>query len=119
MKPKKTIGLALGSGAFRGLALIGVLKSFEKHKIEIAYLSGASIGAWVAAYYAIFKDISKLEKEILTNPRETFVSIFDLSWRGGFVGGEKFISFLEKNISIFTAVIHSFVFITIVLIIGI
>ena len=98
MKPKKTIGLALGSGAFRGLALIGVLKSFEKHKIKIDYLSGASVGAWVAAYYAIFRDIYKLEKEILTNPRETFTSIFDLSWRGGFVGGEKFIAFLEKNL---------------------
>lgn len=98
MKKRKTIGLALGSGAFRGFAHIGVIKSLEKHKIPIDYLSGSSIGAWVAAYYAIFKDINKLEKEILANPRETVMSIFDWSWRGGFVSGQKFEIFLKKNL---------------------
>ncbi len=98
MKKRKTIGLALGSGAFRGFAHIGVIRSLEKHNIPIDYLSGASIGAWVAAYYAAHKDISKLEKDLTTNPKENLPLLFDLSWTGGFIGGQKFMSFLEKNL---------------------
>jgi len=98
MKKRKTIGLALGSGAFRGFAHIGVIKSLEKHKIPIDYLSGSSIGAWVAAYYATFKNISKLEKVLTSNPKENLPMFFDLSWTGGFIGGQKFMAFLEKNL---------------------
>ncbi len=98
MKKRKTIGLALGSGAFRGFAHIGVIRSLEKHNIKIDYLSGASIGAWVAAYYATFKDIDKLENDLTENPKENLPMLFDLSWTGGFIGGEKFMTFLEKNL---------------------
>jgi len=98
MKKRKTIGLALGSGAFRGFAHIGVIRSLEKHNIPIDYLSGSSIGAWVAAYYAIFKDISKLEKVLVGNPKKNLPMFFDLSWTGGFIGGRKFMTFLEKNL---------------------
>jgi len=98
MKKRKTIGLALGSGAFRGFAHIGVIKSFEKNNIPIDYLSGASIGAWVAAYYAIFKDVNKLENDLIDNPKENLPMLFDLSWTGGFIGGQKFMAFLEKNL---------------------
>jgi NTE family protein len=99
MKKQKTIGLALGSGAFRGFAHIGVIRSLEKHNIPIDYLSGASIGAWVAAYYAIFKNIDKLEHELTAKPMDNLPMLFDLSWTGGFIGGYKFMSYLEQNLS--------------------
>jgi len=64
MKNKELkIGLALGSGGFRGLAHIGVLKVLEENGIKISYLSGSSIGGLVAAYYAFLKDAKQLEKE--------------------------------------------------------
>lgn len=97
MKKRKTVGLALGSGGFRGFALLGVIKVLEKNNIPIDLLSGASIGSWVAAHYAIFHDIEKLKEEIVKNPREKLPIIFDLSWRGGFVNGEKFEKFLKKD----------------------
>src|SRR5574344_353452 len=100
MKKRKTVGLALGSGGFRGFALLGVIKVLEKNNIPIDLLSGASIGSWVAAHYAIFHDIEKLKEEIVKNPREKLPIIFDLSWRGGFVNGEKFEKFLKKDFSI-------------------
>jgi len=99
MQRNKTIGLALGSGGFRGFAHIGVIRSLERHNIPIDFLSGASIGAWVAAYYAIHKDISKLKKDLTDNPKQNFSLMFDLSWTGGFIGGEKFSAFLESNLS--------------------
>lgn len=50
---KNVIGLALGSGAAFGLAHIGVLRVLEKEKIPIGIVSGASIGALIAAMWGI------------------------------------------------------------------
>ncbi|WP_417517300.1 patatin-like phospholipase family protein [Marinobacter sp.] len=46
------IGLALGGGAAKGIAHIGVLKAFEEEQIPIHCISGTSVGALVASYYA-------------------------------------------------------------------
>jgi predicted acylesterase/phospholipase RssA len=47
---------------------IGVLKAFEEEQIKISCLSGTSIGALVAAYYAFGKsadDILKLSEQVV------------------------------------------------------
>jgi len=46
------IGLALGGGAAKGIAHIGALHAFEEEGIQIDYISGTSVGALVASYYA-------------------------------------------------------------------
>ena len=46
------IGLALGGGAARGMAHLGVLKALEQHGIYIDMLSGTSAGAMTGALYA-------------------------------------------------------------------
>jgi predicted acylesterase/phospholipase RssA/CRP-like cAMP-binding protein len=46
------IGLALGGGAARGMAHLGVLKAFEKHGIYVDMLAGTSAGAMVGTLYA-------------------------------------------------------------------
>jgi len=46
------IGLALGGGAARGMAHLGVLKTLEQHGIYIDMLAGTSAGAMVGAIYA-------------------------------------------------------------------
>lgn len=98
IKNRKTVGLALGSGAFRGLAHIGVLKSLIKHNIPIDYLSGASIGALVAAHYAVNRDIKKLENDIAAHSIENLPMFFDFSLTGGFIGGHKINGVLEKSL---------------------
>ncbi len=52
MDEPKGIGLALGGGAARGFAHIGVLKVLEREKIAVHAISGTSIGALVGAMYA-------------------------------------------------------------------
>ena len=52
MKKKPRIGLALGAGASRGLAHIGVLQVLEEHDIVPDLIAGSSIGAIVGALYA-------------------------------------------------------------------
>jgi NTE family protein len=46
------IGLALGGGAARGMAHLGVLKALEQHGIFVDRLAGTSAGAMVGAIYA-------------------------------------------------------------------
>ncbi|MGH9195791.1 MAG: cyclic nucleotide-binding domain-containing protein, partial [Acidimicrobiia bacterium] len=49
---KTQVGLALGAGAAKGFAHIGVLKLFEEERIPIDFIAGCSIGAVVGAMHA-------------------------------------------------------------------
>ncbi len=62
--PKK-VGLALGGGAARGLAHIGVIRVLEKAGIEISYIAGTSMGALIGGLYSATKDIAFLENLFL------------------------------------------------------
>lgn len=52
MRDIKNIGLALGGGAVLGAAHIGVIRAIEESNIPVKYVSGTSIGAFVAALYS-------------------------------------------------------------------
>jgi NTE family protein len=56
------IGLALSSGAAKGLAHIGVIQVLEENGIEIDCVSGSSMGAYVGANWAYGFDGERLEK---------------------------------------------------------
>ncbi len=55
------VGLVLGSGAALGLAHIGVLKVLEREKIPVDIISGSSIGALIASFYAVGKTAAEIE----------------------------------------------------------
>ncbi len=56
MEPK--ICLALGGGAARGLAHLGVLKVFEDAQIPVHMIAGTSLGAFIGGLYASQPDAS-------------------------------------------------------------
>jgi NTE family protein len=56
------VGLALGGGAARGLAHIGVLKVLEREKIPIDIITGTSIGALIGGVYAVMRDAARMEE---------------------------------------------------------
>jgi NTE family protein len=56
-----TVGLALGAGSMRGYAHVGVIRGLEKIGIDVDYICGSSIGAAVAAGYALGYDQAELE----------------------------------------------------------
>jgi NTE family protein len=58
------IGLALGGGAARGLAHLGVIKALNKAGISIDIVSGTSIGAIVAAVYGANPDIDAATRTV-------------------------------------------------------
>jgi NTE family protein len=54
------IGLALGGGAAKGIAHVGVLKALEDHKVSIRYIAGTSVGAMIAALYAFDVSVDEI-----------------------------------------------------------
>lgn len=61
-KSYKKLGVALGGGAVLGAAHVGVLKALEENEIRPEFISGTSIGAFVAAHYAFGKSVEELEE---------------------------------------------------------
>lgn len=55
------IGVALGGGAARGYAHVGVLKALERRGIHPDYIAGCSMGALIGAIYCLGIDIDMLE----------------------------------------------------------
>lgn len=93
---RKKVGLALGGGAARGIAHIGVLQVFAEQGIPIDYMSGCSAGAVVGAIYCAGSDLYMLAKLLSSMNEKTF---FDFTVpRKGFLKGEK----AEELIRVFT-----------------
>lgn len=63
--PNPILGLALGSGAARGLAHIGVLKVLEEANIPIDIITGTSMGAFIGAMYASGVPVAQMEQVAL------------------------------------------------------
>jgi NTE family protein len=59
--PEPKIGLALGGGAARGFAHIGVIRVLEQERIPIDMVVGTSVGSLIGAIYAADKDSFDLE----------------------------------------------------------
>ncbi len=63
--PEPKLGIALGSGAARGLAHIGVLKVLEEADIPIDIITGTSMGAFIGAMYAAGVPVARMEQVAL------------------------------------------------------
>ena len=68
-KPK--IGLALGGGAARGFAHIGVIKMLESQGIVPDYVVGTSAGAVVGSLYAGGNDAFAMQKIAVSSTRRS------------------------------------------------
>jgi NTE family protein len=61
---KLKVGLALGGGAARGLAHLGVLRVLERARIPIDVLVGTSMGAIIGGAYAATRNADELEQKV-------------------------------------------------------
>lgn len=82
-----TIGLALGAGAFRGFAHIGVLEVFEQQQIPISAIAGCSMGSLIGAVYAAGKSAQEIQAYATTfHERQVYDVIIP---RQGMLAGKK------------------------------
>ncbi len=97
VKPRKKVGLALGSGGWRGLAHIGVIKALVQNDIPIDIIAGSSVGAVVGGLYAALGDINKVQGIVSSLKYKTVISVLmDPSRKYGLVKGERLTKFFEK-----------------------
>lgn len=92
---RKKIGLALGSGGFRGFAHVGVIQVLLENNIPIDFISGSSIGALAAAYYSLHSEVAGLEGKIRDKQKGRVLGISDFGFRGGLVSGRKYEKIIE------------------------
>lgn len=76
------IGVALGGGAARGWAHIGVLKALTEHGLEPSVIAGTSIGAVVGGCYAAGK-LDGLEDYVTNLTPRSVLRFLDLDMGGG------------------------------------
>ncbi len=90
------VGLALGSGAARGLAHIGAIRVLEREKIAVDVVAGSSMGALIAAAWATGKSADEMEEIALrVKGRRAFLKLLDPMFPGsGIIRGLKITDFL-------------------------
>src|SRR2546428_6076026 len=92
------IGLALGGGAARGFAHIGIVRTLVAHGIIPNVVVGTSIGAVVGGAYAA-GHLDTLEEWALSLQPRNILSYLDIRLNGsGLIGGDKLVAQLEAAI---------------------
>jgi NTE family protein len=95
---RPTIGLALGGGAARGFAHIGVMRKLLEHGIVPDVIVGTSIGAVVGGCYAA-KEMDNLETWARTLTVRGILGYLDISLSGsGLIGGGHLANQLETGL---------------------
>jgi len=95
-KPKATVALALGGGASKGFAHIGIIKVLKENNIPVKVVTGTSAGSIVGSLYAsgMSPDRLELEAEILGK-----TDLVDLTLStSGFIKGEKLQNYINRKV---------------------
>ena len=92
------IGLALGSGAARGWAHIGVLQALTEAGIVPHVIAGCSVGAVVGGCYAAGK-LDRIEAFARALTRRRILGLLDFQLGGaGLIGGERLRALLDRDL---------------------
>ncbi|WP_028033441.1 patatin family protein [Chelativorans sp. J32] len=93
------IALALGGGAARGWAHIGVLRALDEAGVHISMIAGTSIGALVGGCYLAGK-LDQLEDFARSLTRRRILGLLDLNFGGsGLFGGMKLNQRMQEHLN--------------------
>ena len=91
------IGLALGSGAARGWAHIGIIEALEELGITVSAVSGCSIGSYVGATYCA-GNLAELKSWVMDLSEWQVAKLMGVSMqKGGLVSGERVFTKLKDD----------------------
>lgn len=91
------IGIALGGGAARGWAHLGILRWLREHDLEPDVISGTSIGALVGAAAAA-GNLDEFEDWARKLTWQDIVSYLDVSFGGGLISGKRLFQYFESRL---------------------
>jgi NTE family protein len=93
------IGLALGGGAARGFAHVGVISALEEAGIKVDLVVGTSAGSLVAAIYASGKNAAQLQ-EIALKMEEAEITDWTLPFFSrGILRGEALSQYVNRQVN--------------------
>lgn len=96
--PKAKLALALGGGAARGWAHIGVLRALDEAGIEVGMIAGTSIGALVGGCYLAGK-LDALESFARSLTMRRIAGLLDLTiGGGGLFGGMRLTRRMQEHL---------------------
>ena len=97
-RPPK-IGLALGGGAARGFAHVGVIQALEEAGIKVDLITGTSAGSLVAAIYASGKNGAQLQA-VAEGMEEASITDWTLPFFGrGMMRGEALARYVNQQVN--------------------
>ncbi len=92
-----SIGLALGSGAARGLSYIGVIETLEQAGVRISHIAGTSIGALIGALYASGVPVDRMEQVACDLHWSQLARLLDpIIPTSGLIDGKKVARFIDE-----------------------
>ncbi len=95
---KLKIGLALGGGAARGWAHVGIMRVLEREGILPDVIAGCSIGAVVGGCYASSR-LDELESFALSLTKRRVMGLLDFHISGsGLIGGDRLRRLLDRDL---------------------
>jgi NTE family protein len=95
----KKVGLALGGGAARGMAHVGIFKMLERENIPVDIVTGTSAGAIIGSLIASGNNAKKIETMVLEASKHKLTQLIDVSLpRTGLIHGDKVMDLLESYI---------------------
>jgi NTE family protein len=93
-----SIGLALGGGAARGFAHVGILQTLHAHGIKPDVITGTSMGAVAGGCYAA-GHLQSFSEWAFTLTRKSILQYLDVSLSGsGLIGGMRLARHLEQTL---------------------
>lgn len=96
--PRPAIGLALGGGAARGLAHVGIIRTLARAGYVPDVIAGTSIGAAVGGLYAAGR-LDAFAEWALALKRRDVIALVDIAIAGGgLMGGLRLARLLEREI---------------------
>lgn len=90
---QKTYSLALWWGAAKWICHIGVIRFIEENDIQIHEVAGTSMGAVIAACFALWMSSQEMEKKL---KEIHFLKLIDINFVEWMVSGNKVMKELEK-----------------------
>ncbi|SFR95842.1 NTE family protein [Dyella sp. OK004] len=93
---KPRIGLALGGGAAKGFAHIGVIKMLEANGIHPDVVAGTSAGSVVGALYASGMDPFQMQEQAFALDESKIRDVSLFSGSGGLVQGQKLQDYVNQ-----------------------
>jgi NTE family protein len=93
------IGLALGGGAARGFAHVGVIQVLEEHGIKPSLVTGTSAGSMVAAFYASGKTGLQLQHVAETMDEAAFTDWTLPIFSRGILRGDALAKYVQTQVN--------------------